>query len=125
VPSNELIARIHDRKPAILRPADGVEWTGDSHPARGPLDPENQADQFASDLLLPDFMFRPRIVKMKRLVLSAVREIAEEFNVSLTATLLKLAWCPAGGSQKTISMPRVSPSRRCSAALRKSPTPGR
>jgi Zn-dependent peptidase ImmA (M78 family) len=61
------------------------------NPARGPLDPENQADQFASDLLLPDFMFRPRIVKMKRLVLSAVREIAEEFNVSLTATLLKLA----------------------------------
>jgi Zn-dependent peptidase ImmA (M78 family) len=61
------------------------------NPAHGPLDPENQADQFASDLLLPDFMFRPRIVKMKRLMLAAAREIAEEFNVSLTATLLKLA----------------------------------
>jgi Zn-dependent peptidase ImmA (M78 family) len=60
------------------------------NPARGPLDPETQADQFASDLLLPDFMFRPRIIKMKRLVLSAAREIAEEFSVSLTATLLKL-----------------------------------
>jgi hypothetical protein len=60
------------------------------NPAHGPLDPESQADQFASDLLLPDFMFRPRIMKMKRLVLSAVREIAEEFSVSLTATLLKL-----------------------------------
>src|SRR5215217_7316430 len=43
------------------------------NPAHGPLDPENQADQFASDLLLPDFMFRPRIMKMKRLVLSAAR----------------------------------------------------
>jgi Zn-dependent peptidase ImmA (M78 family) len=62
-----------------------------SNPAHSPLDPENQADQFASDLLLPDFMFRPRMMKIKRLVLSAVREIAEEFNVSLTAMLLKLA----------------------------------
>ena len=60
------------------------------NPAHGPLAPESQADQFASDLLLPDFMFRPRAMKMKRIVLSAVREIAEEFNVSLTATLLKL-----------------------------------
>jgi Zn-dependent peptidase ImmA (M78 family) len=60
------------------------------NPAHSALDPENQADQFASDLLLPDFMFRPRITKMKRLVLSVVREIADEFNVSVTATLLKL-----------------------------------
>jgi Zn-dependent peptidase ImmA (M78 family) len=48
------------------------------------------ADQFASDLVLPSYMFRPRIAKMKRLSLSTVREIKEEFNVSLTATLLKL-----------------------------------
>jgi Zn-dependent peptidase ImmA (M78 family) len=61
------------------------------NPAHSALDPEYQADQFASDLLLPDFMFRPRILKIKRLVLSALREIADEFNVSLTATLLKLA----------------------------------
>src|SRR4029077_6699469 len=39
---------------------------------------------------LPNYMFRPRIAKMKRLALSAVREIKEEFNASLTATLLKL-----------------------------------
>lgn len=61
------------------------------NPGRGALDPESQADQFASDLLLPGFMFRPRIMKMKRLVLASVREIAAEFSVSLTATLLKLA----------------------------------
>lgn len=61
------------------------------NPTRGALDPESQADQFASDLLLPGFMVRSRIVKMKKLVLASVREIAEEFNVSLTATLLKLA----------------------------------
>jgi hypothetical protein len=60
------------------------------NPAHGPLDPESQADQFASDLLLPDFMFRPRIGKIKRLALAAVREVAEKFDVSLTATLLKI-----------------------------------
>jgi Zn-dependent peptidase ImmA (M78 family) len=60
------------------------------NPSHGPLDPETQADQFASDLVLPDYMFRPRLAKMKRLVLATLREIAAEFNVSLTATLLKL-----------------------------------
>jgi Zn-dependent peptidase ImmA (M78 family) len=60
------------------------------NPAHSALDPESQADQFASDLILPNYMFRPRIVKMKRITLSAVREIKEEFNASLTATLLKL-----------------------------------
>jgi Zn-dependent peptidase ImmA (M78 family) len=61
------------------------------NPAHGPLDPETQADHFASDLLLPGFMVRPRVQKIKRIALSSAREIAEEFNVSLTATLLKLA----------------------------------
>ena len=59
------------------------------NPARGALDPESQADQFASDLVLPNYMFRPRIAQMKRLSLSAIREIKDEFNASLTATLLK------------------------------------
>jgi Zn-dependent peptidase ImmA (M78 family) len=61
------------------------------NPAHSGLNPENQADLFASDLLLPDFMFQPRITRMKRITLATAREIAEEFNVSLTATLLKLA----------------------------------
>jgi|SRR5229473_1101149 len=60
------------------------------NPAYSALNPETQADQFASDLLLPNFMFRPIAAKMKRVVLSAVREIAEEFKVSVTATLIKL-----------------------------------
>ena len=61
------------------------------NPLHSALDPENQADQFASDLILPGYMFRPRIMTMKRLALSSAREIADEFNASLTATLLKLA----------------------------------
>jgi hypothetical protein len=61
------------------------------NPAHRALDPENQADQFASDLILPGYMLRPRIAKLKRLSLSSAREIADEFNASLTATLLSLA----------------------------------
>jgi hypothetical protein len=42
--------------------------------------PEKQADQFASDLILPNFMVRPRVFGMKRPTLAAVREIADEFE---------------------------------------------
>ncbi|WP_288903032.1 ImmA/IrrE family metallo-endopeptidase [uncultured Sneathiella sp.] len=51
---------------------------------------EKQADQFASDLILPDFMFNPRINKIKQPSLSAIREVANDFQASVTATLLKL-----------------------------------
>ena len=61
------------------------------NPAHRAPDPEVQADQFASDLILPNYMVRPRIAKLKRLSLSGAREIADEFNASVTATLLKLA----------------------------------
>lgn len=59
------------------------------NPAHDALNPENQADQFASDIILPGFMFKPRIVKLKRPNLARIREIAGEFRVSNTATLLK------------------------------------
>jgi hypothetical protein len=59
------------------------------NPADGALNPEKQADQFASDLILPSFLLKPRLMKMKRPTLAAVREIAEEFEASDTATLLK------------------------------------
>ena len=39
------------------------------NPVHRSLDPEYQADQFASDLILPGYMLRPRIAKMKRLTL--------------------------------------------------------
>jgi IrrE N-terminal-like domain len=60
------------------------------NPADDALNPEKQADQFASDLILPGSMVRPRIIKMRRPTLAAVREIADEFDVSDTATLLKI-----------------------------------
>lgn len=58
--------------------------------AGGPLDPERQADAFASDLILPNYLVRPRIATFKKLSLNLVRELAEEFRASLTATLIKI-----------------------------------
>jgi uncharacterized protein DUF955 len=60
------------------------------NPAHDALNPEYQADQFASDLILPNYLFRPRITKLKKITLAAVREIGDEFQASLTATLIKL-----------------------------------
>jgi len=54
------------------------------------LNPERQADGFASDLILPNYMVDPRLRKMKRPTLAAARELAQEFCASLTATLFKM-----------------------------------
>jgi hypothetical protein len=58
--------------------------------ANDALNPERQADSFASDLILPGFMIEPRLRKMKKPTLAAARELAEEFHTSLTATLVKI-----------------------------------
>lgn len=58
--------------------------------SNGPLNPERQADAFASDLILPGYLVRPAIAKMAKLNLASAREIAEEFKVSLTATLIRI-----------------------------------
>ena len=62
---------------------------GSSRPSK--LDPERQADDFASDLILPDYLCRPVIMKLPRVVVPKLREIAGDFQASLTATALKLA----------------------------------
>jgi Zn-dependent peptidase ImmA (M78 family) len=58
--------------------------------ANDAMDPERQADDFASDLILPSYMVAPRLRKMKRPTLAVARELAEEFEASLTATLFKM-----------------------------------
>jgi Zn-dependent peptidase ImmA (M78 family) len=60
------------------------------NPANDALNPEREADDFASHIILPDYLFRPFALKLKQPSLPLVREIADEFNASLTATLLKL-----------------------------------
>jgi len=56
----------------------------------GPLDPERQADAFASDLILPGYLFRPFISKLKKVTLAGASEIADDFKASMTATLVKI-----------------------------------
>ena len=54
------------------------------------LNPERQADDFASDLVLPTYLFRPLALKLKKPSLALIREIADLFQASTTATILKL-----------------------------------
>jgi hypothetical protein len=61
------------------------------NPADDALNPERQADDFASDLILPLYLLRPTLMKIKRVTLDAARELAGEFRASLTATLIKIA----------------------------------
>ena len=61
------------------------------NPRHDVLNPERQADDFASDLILPDFMVRPRAMKIRKVTIAAVDELAGEFSASRTATLIKLA----------------------------------
>lgn len=58
--------------------------------AGGPLDPEQQADQFASDLILPGYLVRPKIRALKKISLASVKDIVDEFGASNTATLIKI-----------------------------------
>lgn len=58
--------------------------------ANDALNPERQADAFASDLILPNYLLIPRIQKIKKMTLAAARDISDEFRASLTATLLKI-----------------------------------
>lgn len=51
---------------------------------------ERQADNFASDLILPKYLFDPIARKIKKPKLDVIRGIADEFDASLTATIIKL-----------------------------------
>ncbi len=54
------------------------------------LGPEKVADEFASDLLLPSYLFKPAARKIRRLNLKSARDLAGMFDASLSATLSKL-----------------------------------
>jgi Zn-dependent peptidase ImmA (M78 family) len=57
------------------------EWAGDN--------PERRANQYAAELLLPEFMFRP-LAKNKEITFATVKYLASEFQTSLTATAIRL-----------------------------------
>ena len=51
--------------------------------------PEALANEYASDLLLPSGMFKPR-ARNRPIFFETVRDLAEEFRTSLTATAIRL-----------------------------------
>ena len=52
-------------------------------------DPESLANRYATELLLPDYMVRPRLCKQVP-TLATVQELAGTFTTSLTATALRV-----------------------------------
>lgn len=56
---------------------------------RDELNPETRANQYASDLLLPRFMFEPRAAQ-RPITFETVEALADTFATSLTATALRL-----------------------------------
>jgi hypothetical protein len=57
---------------------------------RSVTDPERVADDYASDLLLPRYLLEPMLKACPRPTLKFVRETAEAFDASATATALKI-----------------------------------
>jgi len=51
--------------------------------------PESRANRYASDLLLPLSMFKPRTGKLKRIDFNAVKDLAKVFRMSMTATAIR------------------------------------
>jgi hypothetical protein len=52
--------------------------------------PESRANQFASDLLLPLGIFKPLAEKLRAIDLTAAGDLARQFQMSLTATAIRL-----------------------------------
>lgn len=51
---------------------------------------ERTANKYASDLLLPTYLFGPRARALKEITIDAAAKVAEEFNTSLTAVAMRL-----------------------------------
>ena len=59
-------------------------WSGKA------VDPERVADAYASDLLMPWYLFKPALRSVKRPRLSFLRDIKANFGVSLTAAAFRI-----------------------------------
>ena len=57
---------------------------------RDVMSPERVADSYASNMLLPDYLFRPIAREHPKLIFSTVKKIADIFETSLTATAIRL-----------------------------------
>jgi hypothetical protein len=51
---------------------------------------ERTADNYAANLLMPNFLLQPRAKTFPKLTFQAVKEIADEFDTSITSTAIRL-----------------------------------
>jgi hypothetical protein len=58
--------------------------------AAGDLSPERVADRFASRLLMPEYLFQPIARGYPKVDFRTIREIADKFDTSITATAIRL-----------------------------------
>lgn len=57
----------------------------------GPLNAERQADEYAADLLMPWYLFKPRLAQARHVDLALLEEMHRTFDASLPATALRIA----------------------------------
>jgi hypothetical protein len=53
------------------------------------VNPEQRANEYAADLLLPDYLFVPRAAK-REMTFATVEDLARQFETSITATAIRL-----------------------------------
>lgn len=73
-------------------------WASDIQRYQGVKQIENEANDFASELLLPEADIQS-IVRKRKLSMGLVKDISEDYGISLTATALKIIKvCPDRGA---------------------------
>lgn len=63
---------------------------GERDPSYQRTHPERVADDFAADLLLPKYLFRPEANACGKATIEVAEHLSETFDASLTATLIRL-----------------------------------
>lgn len=61
-----------------------------NNPAKEWRDPERVADNYAADLLMPQFLLRPRANAIGKVSFQAAESLRKEFRTSMTATAIRL-----------------------------------
>lgn len=62
----------------------------DDYRPRDALSPEKIADRYAADLLMPRYLFQPRVRALSRVTFGGIKTLADIFNTSVTATAIRL-----------------------------------
>lgn len=62
----------------------------DDYRPRDVLSPEKVADSYAADLLMPRYLFQPRVRALGKMTFGGIKTLADTFSTSVTATAIRL-----------------------------------